>query len=97
AGPAGPAGLTARALDSAAQVRGQPGDGELRTGRVSYLWPHHAGAAGHRDWEQGSADLPGWPESYRRLVADGQAAALAQPSAARLTREFPPPVEPAAS
>ena len=49
------------------------------------------------DWEQASADLPGWPESYRRLVADGQVAHLTQPSPAHLTRDFPPPVEPAAS
>jgi heme-degrading monooxygenase HmoA len=49
------------------------------------------------DWEQATADLPGWPESYRRLVADGQVAALTQPSPEHLTRAFPPPVAPAAS
>jgi len=48
------------------------------------------------DWEQASADLPGWPESYRRLVADGQVATLTQPSPEHLTRAFPPPVAPPA-
>jgi heme-degrading monooxygenase HmoA len=49
------------------------------------------------DWEQPGADLPSWAESYRRLVADGQVASLTRPSPAHLTRDFPPPVEPAAS
>jgi quinol monooxygenase YgiN len=45
------------------------------------------------DWEQASPELPDWQTSYRHLVADGQAAALASPSAANQTRDFPPPVE----
>ena len=44
------------------------------------------------DWEQASADLPDWQASYGRLVADGQAASLTQPSAAHHTRDFPAPV-----
>ena len=44
------------------------------------------------DWDQDSADLPDWQTSYRRLVADGQAARLSNPSDAHLTRAFPPPV-----
>src|SRR5215472_18783962 len=28
------------------------------------------------DWEQPGADLPGWQDSYGRLVADGQPASL---------------------
>ena len=47
------------------------------------------------DWDQDSTDLPDWQASYRRLVADGQAARLSNPSDAHLTRAFPPPVEPA--
>ena len=48
------------------------------------------------DWEQASPDLPDWQTSYRRLVADGQVSTLSQPSAANQTKDFPPPVEPAA-
>ena len=44
------------------------------------------------DWEQASADLPDWQAGYGRLVADGQAARLTQPSAAHDTRDFPAPV-----
>jgi hypothetical protein len=49
------------------------------------------------DWEQDSPDLPDWQTSYRRIVADGQVATLAHPSAANRGRDFPPPVEPAAA
>jgi hypothetical protein len=45
------------------------------------------------DWEQDSPDLPDWQTSHRRLVADGLAASLTQPSDAHQTRAFPPPVE----
>jgi hypothetical protein len=44
------------------------------------------------DWEQAGADLPDWQVSYGRLMADGQAASLTQPSAAHHTRDFPAPV-----
>ena len=46
------------------------------------------------DWEQPDADLPDWQTGYRRLVADGKAASLTEPTAANETRDFPPPVEP---
>jgi hypothetical protein len=49
------------------------------------------------DWEQASTDLPDWPTSYRRLVADGQVASLTHASDANQTRAFPPPVEPAST
>jgi hypothetical protein len=45
------------------------------------------------DWEQASEDLPDWQTSYRRLVADGQAAGLTYASDAHQSRSFPPPVE----
>ena len=45
------------------------------------------------DWEQAGADLPDWQTSYRRLVAEGKAASLTEPTDAHQTREFPPPVE----
>ena len=45
------------------------------------------------DWEQDGSALPDWQTSYRRLVADGEAASLTEPSAAHRTRAFPPPVE----
>ena len=44
-------------------------------------------------WEQDSAQLPGWQESYRRIVADGTSADLTNATAANATRNFPPPVE----
>ena len=46
------------------------------------------------DWEQTGADLPDWQDSYRRLVADGQAASLAGATEAHHTRDFPAPVVP---
>jgi len=46
------------------------------------------------DWEQDSADLPDWQTGWRRMVADGTAGMLTQPSAAHQTREFPAPVVP---
>ena len=45
------------------------------------------------EWEQASADLPDWPTSYSRLIADGQAASLTRASAAHESRAFPAPVE----
>jgi hypothetical protein len=44
-------------------------------------------------WEQTGEDLPDWQASYRRLVADGQAASLAHASDAHQSRSFPPPDE----
>jgi hypothetical protein len=49
------------------------------------------------DWAQDNAKLPDWQTSWRRLVADGRSASLANPSAANETRAFPAPVEPPAS
>jgi hypothetical protein len=46
------------------------------------------------DWEQASADAPDWQDSYRRLVADGQAASLTHGTDAHRTRDFPAPVVP---
>ena len=45
------------------------------------------------DWEQAGPDLPDWQTSYRRLVAEGKAASLTEPTDAHQTRAFPPPVE----
>jgi heme-degrading monooxygenase HmoA len=65
--------------------------------------PHHASMAGldnwcdeatFVDWEQPSADLPGWQACYQRLIADGQVATLSHATPANATRDFPPPVEP---
>jgi len=44
------------------------------------------------DWEQASADLPDWQASYTRLIADGKAAGLTQPSDAHQSRAFPAPM-----
>ena len=46
------------------------------------------------DWEQPGADLPDWQDSYRRLVADGQAASLINATDAHHTRGFPAPIVP---
>jgi len=53
---------------------------------------HYCDEATFVDWEQDSPDLPDWPTSHRRLVADGTAAELTHPSDANQTRAFPPPV-----
>jgi hypothetical protein len=45
------------------------------------------------DWDQPSADLPGWQTRYERLVADGQVTKLSNSSDAHETRDFPAPVE----
>ena len=45
------------------------------------------------DWVQETADLPGWQESYRRIVADGTSAMLSRASDANESRHFPAPVE----
>jgi hypothetical protein len=45
------------------------------------------------DWEQDSAELPDWQTSHQHIVADGQAAALSNASAANESRAFPAPVE----
>ncbi len=44
------------------------------------------------DWEQAGTDLPDWQDSYRRLVAGGQAASLTDATEAHHTRDFPAPV-----
>jgi hypothetical protein len=44
------------------------------------------------DWEQPGNDLPDWQTGYRRLVADGKAATLTEPTEAHHTLAFPPPV-----
>ena len=46
------------------------------------------------DWEQDGADLPDWQTGWRRLVAEGTAGILPQPSPAHQTRDFPAPVVP---
>jgi hypothetical protein len=46
------------------------------------------------DWEQVGADLPDWEDSYRRLMAGGQAASLTNATEAHHTRDFPAPVVP---
>jgi heme-degrading monooxygenase HmoA len=46
-------------------------------------------------WEQASADLPDWQDSYGRLIANGQAASLTHASDAHHTRDFPAPIVPA--
>ena len=58
---------------------------------------HYCDEATFVDWEQGSPGLPDWQTSWRHLTADGQAAELTDASPANLTRDFPPPVEPAPS
>ena len=47
------------------------------------------------DWEQDGTDLPDWQTGWRRMVAEGTAGMLTQPSPAHQTRDFPAPVVPA--
>jgi hypothetical protein len=44
------------------------------------------------DWEQDTAELPTWQNSYDRLIAGGQVAPLTNPSPDNEARSFPPPV-----
>jgi hypothetical protein len=53
---------------------------------------HYCDEATFVDWEQDASQLPGWQACWQHLVADGQPAELSEPSAANLTRAFPPPV-----
>jgi hypothetical protein len=61
------------------------------------LLDHLCDEATFVDWEQESPELPDWPTSWRRLVADGQSAALTNQSEANEARAFPAPVEPPVS
>ena len=70
-----------------AYVRGEP-----HRSITAHL-DHFCDEATFVDWEQDSADLPGWQTSWRHLVADGTAGGLTSPSAAHQTRDFPAPVE----
>jgi hypothetical protein len=44
------------------------------------------------DWDQEGADVLSWQDSYERLLAKGQVAALTNPSDAHPTRDFPAPI-----
>ena len=61
------------------------------------LLDHLCDEATFVDWEQASPELPDWPTSWRRLVADGKSAALTNQSEANEIRAFPAPVEPPVS
>ena len=43
-------------------------------------------------WEQASANLPGWQDGYGRLVARGQWPSLTHATEAHHSRDFPAPV-----
>ena len=49
------------------------------------------------DWEQDGTDLPDWRTGWRRMVDEGTAATLSQPSPAHQSRDFPAPVVPPSS
>ena len=42
-------------------------------------------------WTQDSADVPAWPEAYRRMVAEGRASKVNNPSPAQLAFQIPEP------
>jgi hypothetical protein len=44
------------------------------------------------DWEQASADLPDWQDGYGHIIANGQAASLANATDAHHARDFPAPI-----
>ena len=58
---------------------------------------HYCDEATFVDWEQDSPALPDWQTSWRHITVDGQVAELTDASPANQTRDFPPPVEPAAT
>jgi hypothetical protein len=58
---------------------------------------HYCDEATFVDWEQDSPARPDWQTSWRHITADGQVAELTDASPANQTRDFPPPVEPAAA
>ena len=64
---------------------------------ISQRLDHFCDEATFVDWEQASPALPDWPTSWRHITADGQVAELTDASPANQTRDFPPPVEPAAA
>ncbi len=43
-------------------------------------------------WTQETADVPAWPEAYRRLQQEGRRSKVRNPSAAHLAYEIPEPV-----
>ena len=53
---------------------------------------HYCDEATFVDWEQDAADLPDWQTGWRRMVDEGTAGMLSQPSPAHQTRDFPAPV-----
>jgi hypothetical protein len=60
---------------------------------ISKRLDHFCDEATFVDWEQASPALPDWQTSWRHITADGQAAALSQPSPGNSTLAFPRPVE----
>jgi hypothetical protein len=42
-------------------------------------------------WEQPGAELPTWPEAYRRMQADGRLSKVSAPSPAHLAKQVPEP------
>jgi hypothetical protein len=42
-------------------------------------------------WNQETADLPGWQEAHRRMIAEGRPSRVRHPSAAHQGLEIPPP------
>lgn len=42
-------------------------------------------------WEQQHVEMPKWPEAYRRMVAEGRASKVNQPSQAHLEKQIVEP------
>ena len=53
--------------------------------------------ASYTRWQQESAELPGWEEAHRRLLAQGQLSKVRQPSALHQAGHPAPPLDGAAA
>lgn len=42
-------------------------------------------------WEQETAELPDWPDIYRRMVSEGKLSKVHHPSPNHVTKDFPEP------
>jgi hypothetical protein len=58
------------------------------------LVDHLCDEASFAHWEQDTSELPDWQTCWRRLVSNGESAALTHASDANESRAFPAPVEP---
>lgn len=80
---------TATVWESEAAMRSYRNSGAHRTAMPHLLqWCDEASVV---HWSQESDPLPGWPEAYRRMVAEGRPSRVDHPSPAHRARQIPEP------